>query len=61
MSNQLPHHRLTQIHRLEATLGQPLALGELAPGHRRIVPQTGFSLIGDTVSGASRAWPFWSQ
>ncbi|MGZ4218336.1 MAG: hypothetical protein ACXVH1_21850 [Solirubrobacteraceae bacterium] len=37
----LPRPCLTQVYRLEATLGQPLDLGEIAQGHRRIVPLTG--------------------
>jgi len=38
MSDQLPDPRLTRIFRLEATLGQPLDLGEITQGRRRIVP-----------------------
>ena len=61
MSNQLPDPRLTQIYRLEATLGQPLDLGDTAQGHRRIVPQTGGTftgpeLNGKLVPGASADW-----
>jgi Protein of unknown function (DUF3237) len=51
MSNQLPHPRLTQVYRLEATLGQPLDLGELAGGRRRIVPQTGGTFTGPELNG----------
>jgi muconolactone delta-isomerase len=58
---QLPEPRLSLIYRLEATLGQPLDLGETAEGHRRIVPLTGgtFSgpeLSGKLVPGASADW-----
>jgi hypothetical protein len=61
MSNQLPDPRLTQIYCLEATLGQPLDLGDTAQGHRRIVPQTGGTftgpeLNGKLVPGASADW-----
>src|ERR1700731_2275106 len=61
MSNQLPKPRLTQVYRLEATLGEPLDLGDVAQGHRRIVPQTGgtFSgpeLNGKLLPGASADW-----
>jgi Protein of unknown function (DUF3237) len=51
MSNQLPGPRLTQVFRLEATLGQPLDLGETARGHRRIVPLTGGTFTGPELNG----------
>jgi Protein of unknown function (DUF3237) len=51
MSNQLPDPRLTQVYRLEATLGQPLDLGETAQGHRRIVPLTGGTFTGPELNG----------
>jgi len=46
---------------LEATLGQPLDLGEVAQVHRRIVPQTGGTftgpeLQGKLLPGASADW-----
>jgi hypothetical protein len=58
---QLPEPRLTPVYRLEATLGEPLDLGETAHGHRRIVPQTGGTftgpeLRGTLVPGASADW-----
>src|SRR5277367_2229072 len=61
MSNQLPDPRLSKVYRLEATLGALLDLGEVARGHRRIVPQTGgtFSgpeLNGQLLAGASADW-----
>jgi hypothetical protein len=61
MSNQLPDPRLTQVYRLEATLGKPLDLGETAQGHRRIVPLTGGTftgpgLNGKLLPGASADW-----
>ena len=57
----LPDPRLTLIYRLEATLGEPLELGEIAAGRRRIVPQTGGTftgpeLGGTLVSGVSADW-----
>jgi hypothetical protein len=60
MSN-LPDPRLTQVYRLEATLGQPLDLGDVAQGHRRIVPLTGGTftgpeLRGQLLPGASADW-----
>jgi hypothetical protein len=62
MSNEhLPEPRLTLVYRLEATLGDPLDLGDVAQGHRRIVPQTGgrFSgpeINGELLPGASADW-----
>jgi hypothetical protein len=62
MSNvYLPEPRLTRVYRLEATLGQPLDLGESPQGRRRIVPLTGgtFSgpeLRGKLLAGASADW-----
>jgi hypothetical protein len=51
MSNRLPEPRLTQVYRLEATLGQPIDLGDTAQGHRRIVPQTGGTFTGPELNG----------
>jgi hypothetical protein len=51
MSARLPAPRLTQVYRLEATLGQPLDLGDVAQGHRRIVPLTGGTFTGPEISG----------
>ena len=58
---QLPCPRLTPIYRLDATLGQPLDLGDTARGQRRIAPLTGgtFSgpeIYGTLVAGASADW-----
>jgi hypothetical protein len=50
-SYQLPEPRLTRVYRLEATLGQPLDLGDVARGHRRIVPQTGGTFTGPELNG----------
>jgi len=51
MSDRLPEPRLTLIYRLEATLGQPLDLGQIAQGHRRIVPLTGGTFAGPEING----------
>jgi hypothetical protein len=51
MNGQLPHPHLTQVYRLEAMLGQPLDLGAVAQGHRRIVPLTGGTFTGAEISG----------
>ena len=61
MSGQLPDPLLRKVYRLEATLGAPLDLGEIAQGHRRIVPQTGGTfpgpeLNGTLLPGASADW-----
>ena len=50
-SDRLPEPRLTRVYRLEATLGPPLDLGEVAQGHRRIVPQTGGTFTGPELNG----------
>jgi muconolactone delta-isomerase len=57
----LPEPRLTLVYRLEATLGEPLDLGDVGQGHRRIVPQTGGSfrgpeLGGELLAGVSADW-----
>jgi muconolactone delta-isomerase len=59
--NGLPDPRLTRVFRLEATLGEPLDLGDTARGRRRIVPLTGGTfagpeLNGNLLPGASADW-----
>jgi muconolactone delta-isomerase len=49
--NQLPEPRLTLIYRLEAMLGQPLDLGDITQGRRRIVPLTGGTFTGPELGG----------
>jgi hypothetical protein len=61
MTDQLPAPRLTQVYRLEAALGDPLDVGVVSPGHRRIVPLTGGAftgpqLNGKLLAGASADW-----
>jgi hypothetical protein len=51
MNGPLPAPRLTLVYRLEATLGQPLDLGETAQGHRRIVPLGGGTFVGPELNG----------
>jgi hypothetical protein len=58
---ELPAPGLTRVFRLQATLGEPLDVGETHQGRRRIVPLTGgtFSgpeLSGTLVPGASADW-----
>ena len=54
MSTQLPDPCLRRVYRLEATLGTPLDLGEVAAGHRRIVPLTGGTFTGPELNGKLR-------
>jgi hypothetical protein len=61
MSKRLPDPRLTKTYRLEATLGEPLELGRVFQGVRRIVPLTGGTftgphLNGRLLAGASADW-----
>ena len=51
MSALLPDPSLTRVFRLEATLGEPLDLGDLAQGRRRIVPLTGGTFAGPELNG----------
>ncbi len=48
---RLPDPRLTRVYRLEANLGEPLDLGDVAQGHRRIVPLTGGTFTGPELNG----------
>jgi muconolactone delta-isomerase len=48
---QLPDPRLEPVYRLEATVGEPVDLGDSAQGHRRIVPLTGGTFTGATING----------
>ena len=61
MSDRLPNPSVTRIYRLEATVGEPLDLGDLAQGRRRIVPLTsgtfaGPALNGTLLPGSSADW-----
>ena len=51
MSALLPDPSLTRVYRLEAALGEPLEIGDLALGRRRIVPLTGGTFAGPELSG----------
>jgi hypothetical protein len=58
---RLPEPRLTEIFRLEASLGDVLNVGTVAQGQRRIVPLTGGTfagpgLNGTLLPGASADW-----
>ena len=51
MSDLLPDPQLTLVYRLEAVLGEPLDLGEVSQGRRRIVPLTGGTFAGPELNG----------
>jgi hypothetical protein len=51
MSERLPEPRLTKIFRLEASLGEPLEVGNVALARRRIVPLTGGTFAGPELNG----------
>lgn len=48
---QLPDPQISAVYRLEATLGEPVELGDTAAGHQRIVPLTGGTFTGPEISG----------
>jgi uncharacterized protein DUF3237 len=61
MNGRLPNPSLTRVYRLEATVGEPLDLGDLTRGRRRIVPLTsgtftGPELNGTLLPGSSADW-----
>jgi Protein of unknown function (DUF3237) len=61
MSALLPDPSLRRVYRLEATPGEPLDLGDIAQGRRRIVPLTGGTftgpdLYGKLIPGSSADW-----
>jgi muconolactone delta-isomerase len=48
---KLSEPRITPLYRLEATVGEPVDLGDTDHGHRRIVPLTGGIFVGPRISG----------
>ena len=61
MNDRLPYPSLKRVYHLEATLGEPLDLGDVAQGRRRIVPLTsgtfaGPELNGTLLPGSSADW-----
>jgi muconolactone delta-isomerase len=50
-SFRLPDPRLHPLYQLDATLGEPVDLGDSGRGRRRIVPLTGGTFTGPTISG----------
>jgi hypothetical protein len=51
MTGLLPEPSLTLVYRLEAVVGEPLDLGEVSGGRRRIVPLTGGAFAGPELNG----------
>jgi hypothetical protein len=51
VSNELPIPQLAMVYRLEATLGEPLDLGQTSRGRRRIVALSGGTFRGPQLSG----------
>ena len=51
MSDLLPDPSLILVYRLEAVLGEPLELGAVSQGRRRIVPQIGGTFEGPDMRG----------
>jgi hypothetical protein len=51
MPVRLPDPRLTLVYRLEASLGEPRDLGDIAQGRRRIVPLDGGAFVGPELGG----------
>jgi Protein of unknown function (DUF3237) len=51
MNDRLPCPSLTRVYRLEATVGEPLDLGDVTQGRRRIVPLTGGTFTGPELTG----------
>jgi hypothetical protein len=49
--SRLPEPRLTHVYRLEAALGEPVDIGDVSRGYRRIVPQTGGTFTGPELNG----------
>jgi hypothetical protein len=61
MNDRLPYPSLKRVYRLEATVGEPVDLGDLAQGRRRIVPLvsgtfSGPELSGTLLPGSSADW-----
>jgi muconolactone delta-isomerase len=48
---RLPNPRLMPVYRLDATLGETVDLGDTGHGHRRVVPLTGGTFTGPTITG----------
>jgi hypothetical protein len=51
MTGPLPDPSLTLLYRLEAVVGEPLDVGEVSQGRRRILPLTGGTFAGPELNG----------
>jgi hypothetical protein len=51
MSAPLPDPSLARVYRLEAGVGEPLELGDVVQGRRRIVPLTGGTFARPELNG----------
>jgi hypothetical protein len=51
MTDPLPDPSLALVYRLEAVLGEPLDVGQVNQGRRRIVPLTGGTFVGPELNG----------
>lgn len=54
--SRLPEPRLPRVYRLEAELAEPLELGDVSQGHRRIGTFAGPELNGKLLPGVSADW-----
>jgi hypothetical protein len=57
----LPQPQIRHVYHLEATLGEPLDVGEVTGGRRRVIPLTGGQFTGPEIrglllSGTSADW-----
>jgi muconolactone delta-isomerase len=50
-SPELPDPQIVAVYRLQASLGEPIELGDTAMGHQRIVPLTSGTFTGPHISG----------
>jgi hypothetical protein len=51
VTGALPDPSLTLLYRLEAAVGEPLDVGEVSQGRRRILPLTGGTFAGPELNG----------
>ncbi len=51
MSARLPEPRLTMVYRLEGAAGEPLEIGDVSTGHRRIIRLDGGTVTGPEING----------
>ena len=51
LSARLPEPRLTLVYRLEPAISEPLVIGDLSTGHRRIIRLDGGTVTGPEING----------